>query len=75
MVLLARALVKKPSLLILDEPCQGLDPQQRKILLDAVEKVIRAGSATAIFVTHRADEIPRSIRRVLRLSAERATIQ
>lgn len=67
MILLARALVKNPRLLILDEPCQGLDRAHRELLLREVDALIRAGAVTAIYVTHRPEEIPRSIRRVLRL--------
>ena len=70
---LARALVKRPSLLILDEPCQGLDQTHRNLFLTTVESLIRSGGTTAIYVTHRLDEIPPSIRRILRLSAGRAT--
>jgi molybdate transport system ATP-binding protein len=67
MVLLARALVKNPCLLILDEPCQGLDSAHRTLFVRTVDALIRAGSVTAIYVTHRPDEIPPSITRVLRL--------
>jgi molybdate transport system ATP-binding protein len=67
MALFARALVKRPRLLILDEPCQGLDPAHRDLVVQHVEALIRTGSVTAIFVTHRPEEIPRSIKRVLRL--------
>jgi molybdate transport system ATP-binding protein len=67
MVLLARALVKHPRLLILDEPCQGLDAIHRNLFVQAVNALIRAGTVTAIYVTHRPDEIPSSIQRVLRL--------
>jgi len=67
MVLLARALVKKPRLLILDEPCQGLDSAHRKLFVQAVDALIRAGTATVAYVTHRQDETPPSIQRVLRL--------
>ena len=67
MTLLARALVKNPQLLILDEPCQGLDPAHRDLIVNHVDALIRSGSVTAIFVTHRPEEIPPSIRRVLRL--------
>jgi len=68
MVLLARALVKNPRLLILDEPCQGLDEAHRDFFIREVDGLIRAGRATAIYVTHRLEEIPLSIKRVLRLS-------
>jgi molybdate transport system ATP-binding protein len=75
MALLARALVKNPPLLILDEPCQGLDPEHRSTFIAAVDALIRAGATTAIYVTHREDEIPPSIKRVLRLSAGRSRLQ
>lgn len=67
MVLLARALVKNPRLLILDEPCQGLDAAHRHLLVRAVDSLVCAGTATTIYVTHRPDEIPPSIKQVLRL--------
>jgi molybdate transport system ATP-binding protein len=72
LVLLARALVKKPRLLILDEPCQGLDGGHREVMLQAVETLIKNGDVTVIFVTHRADEIPGAIMRALHLNAGRA---
>jgi molybdate transport system ATP-binding protein len=68
MVLLARALVKQPKLLILDEPCQGLDKAHRKLFLRTLDGLLRGQTVTAIYVTHRPDESPRSIKRVLRLS-------
>jgi molybdate transport system ATP-binding protein len=67
MVLLARALVKDPPLLILDEPCQGLDPAHRDLIVGHVDALVRSGSVSVIYVTHRQEEIPRSIRRVLQL--------
>jgi molybdate transport system ATP-binding protein len=69
MVLLARALVKNPRLLILDEPCQGLDAAHRDFFVREVEALLRSGSVTAIYVTHRPEEIPTSIKRVLKLSS------
>ena len=67
MVLLARALVKQPRLLILDEPCQVLDLSHRQLVLGAIEGLLRDRVLTVIYVTHRPEEIPASIRRVLRL--------
>jgi len=67
MVLLARALVKSPRLLLLDEPCQGLDEAHRNLIIETVDGLIRSGSITAIYVTHRLEEIPPSIRQVKRL--------
>jgi len=68
MVLLARALVKNPRLLILDEPCQGLDAAHRDFFAREVDALLRSGSVTAIYVTHRPEEIPRSIKLALKLS-------
>jgi molybdate transport system ATP-binding protein len=74
MVLLARALVKNPRLLILDEPCQGLDSAHRDFFLLELEVLLRSGGVTAIYVTHRPEEIPRSIKRVLTLTSRGATV-
>ena len=71
MALLARALVRSPRLLILDEPCQGLDAAHRTLFIQTVEDLIRGGSVAVIYVTHRRDEIPPSVKRVLRLRAGR----
>lgn len=71
MVLLARAVVKKPKLLILDEPCQGLDAAHRRVVLATVDRVITQTGATLIFVTHHAKEMPRCVSHVLQLKSER----
>jgi molybdate transport system ATP-binding protein len=71
MVLLARALVKNPALLLLDEPCQGLDAEHRVLFIRMLDGLIRRQEVTAIYVTHRMDEIPPSIGRVLRLHERR----
>eukprot|EP00613_Pedinella_sp_CCMP2098_P021672 CAMPEP_0171693024 /NCGR_PEP_ID=MMETSP0991-20121206/6407_1 /TAXON_ID=483369 /ORGANISM="non described non described, Strain CCMP2098" /LENGTH=732 /DNA_ID=CAMNT_0012281403 /DNA_START=126 /DNA_END=2324 /DNA_ORIENTATION=+ len=42
MILLGAALAQRPSLLVLDEPCQGLDPNNRKLFLQVVERVCQA---------------------------------
>jgi molybdate transport system ATP-binding protein len=71
MVLLARALATNPPLLLLDEPCQGLDAAHRRLFVQTVDALIGAGAATVIYVTHRSDEIPMTIRRVLHLRTSR----
>lgn len=56
LALIARALIKQPPLLILDEPTQGLDDFNRFYVLSLVEKMVKAGSTTLLFVSHRQDE-------------------
>lgn len=57
-VLIARALVTQPRLLILDEPCAGLDPVAREHFLGVVERLARSRQAPAIvLVTHHVEEI------------------
>ncbi len=58
MILVARAMVKTPRLLILDEPCAGLDPQNRRTVLKLVDQIGRSGHTALIFVSHHEDEIP-----------------
>jgi molybdate transport system ATP-binding protein len=68
MTLLARALVKSPDLLLLDEPCQGLDIAHRTIFLQSVETLIENTNTSVIYITHQMDELPRGIGNVLKLS-------
>jgi iron complex transport system ATP-binding protein len=56
--LIARALIHRPELLILDEPCAGLDLVAREQLLQRLEELGRNnGGPTMIFVTHHLEEI------------------
>lgn len=65
LVLIARALIKQPPLLILDEPTQGLDDVNRFRVLAAVERILDNGPTTLLFVSHREDEHLSLIRRRL----------
>ena len=58
MVLITRAMVKSPEVLILDEPCQGLDPSNRRRVLALVDHIGQTTDTQIVFVTHRPDEIP-----------------
>ena len=60
-VLLTRALVKNPPLLILDEPCQGLDTATQKEFLDLINVICLSGNKTMIFVSHYENERPECI--------------
>jgi iron complex transport system ATP-binding protein len=67
-VLICRALMANPKLLILDEPCNGLDPVARMKFLDFVETTAkRAGGPPMVFVTHHVEEIAPIFRHALLL--------
>ena len=68
-VLLARTLMNKPSLLLLDEPTAGLDLGGRKQLVAILSKLADDVAAPAtVLVTHHVDEIPRGFTHVLLLA-------
>jgi molybdate transport system ATP-binding protein len=67
MALLARSMVKSPTLLILDEPCQGLDKSNRKLVLELIDYIGRETNTHILYVTHHEDEIPPCVTHVLRL--------
>ena len=65
-VLIGRALMAKPQLLILDEPCSGLDPVARGHFLAFLDELMRRkDSPTLILVTHHVEEIVAGITHVL----------
>ncbi len=66
LILIARAVVKSPKILVLDEPCHGLDTQNRKKVLDMIEEIGNT-STNLLLVTHNPEEIVNSITNVLEL--------
>ncbi|MCC6415387.1 MAG: ATP-binding cassette domain-containing protein [Opitutaceae bacterium] len=69
-VLIARALMARPRLLILDEPCAGLDPVARREFLALVDRLGRRRSGPAlVLVTHHIEEITPAFTHALLLRA------
>ncbi len=66
MILLARALVKNPAILILDEPGQGLDIPNRRKILTTIEKIGQTPTQL-LYVTHQQEEILPCITHILQL--------
>jgi molybdate transport system ATP-binding protein len=67
--LVARALIKNPPLLLLDEPGQGLDATQQPYFRAVLEAICAASPVALVYVSHYADDIPRSVTQVLQLRA------
>lgn len=67
LALLARSLVKHPPLLVLDEPCQGLDARHRRHIIELLDQLCAVTPLTLIYVSHYQDELPASITHQLRL--------
>jgi molybdate transport system ATP-binding protein len=65
--LLARALIKQPELLILDEASQGMDEFQRRLFKDTVQKICELSSMTLVYVSHYAADVPEAVRQVMEL--------
>lgn len=67
MILLARAFVKNPSLIILDEPLHGLDSSNRSLAMQIIQAFCEQPNKTLIIVTHYPEELPGTIDHTLRL--------
>lgn len=70
LVLLARAMIKKPRILILDEPCVGLDDFHRQLILKLLDAIAERSLTNILYVTHVADEQPSCINQVLRFKEQ-----
>jgi putative spermidine/putrescine transport system ATP-binding protein len=70
-VSLARALVVRPSILLLDEPLSNLDTQLRRAMAEDVREILRSAEMTAVLVTHDQEEALVIADRVLLLSGGR----
>jgi iron complex transport system ATP-binding protein len=64
--LIGRALMADPQLLILDEPCEGLDMNARELILNHLGKLASdPGGPAMLLVTHRVEEIPHAFTHAL----------
>lgn len=61
LVLLARAIIKQPPILLLDEACTGLDDAHKDLFLACLERLMAATDITLINMTHLSDEQPSCI--------------
>ncbi len=68
LALLARAMVKRPKVLVLDEPCVGLDDGHREMILKTIDLIARRTAARIIFVTHERHARPACINRCWRFA-------
>ncbi len=57
LVLICRAMIKQPALLILDEPCQGLDEPNRQLVLGFIELLAQQYDTTLLYVTHHSGDL------------------
>jgi molybdate transport system ATP-binding protein len=67
LALIVRAMVKSPEILILDEPCQGLDGANRERVLSLMEAIGEGAETGLIYVTHHEEEMIPCIQHILRL--------
>jgi molybdate transport system ATP-binding protein len=75
MVLLARALVKNPPLLILDEPCQGLDEEQISYFKLLIDQLCATFNTTLLYVSHYSKDLPECITKAAVLNNGTMVIQ
>ena len=67
--LLARAIVKNPALLILDEPTQGLDLSQQQFFTELIDKICNQSNVTVVYVSHYEHHIPKAVNKRIRLES------
>ncbi len=65
MVLLARAMVKSPVILVLDEPCLGLDRPHRHTVLKAIDHIAANCDTHTLYVSHSSGEMPECVNQQL----------
>jgi molybdate transport system ATP-binding protein len=71
--LLARAMIKSPALLILDEAAQGMDESQRRLFKDTIEEICVHSNISLIYVSHYDEDIPSCVLRRMVLEEGKVT--
>lgn len=69
LILIARAMVKHPHMLILDEPCLGLDDLNRQLVLALIDRICRGSETTVLYVNHHQEDAIKGIDQILTLGA------
>jgi molybdate transport system ATP-binding protein len=72
LALIARAMVNEPQLLLLDEPCTGLDGDVREHVLGLLQRIAEQGTQLVMAVHDRSDIVP-AIKNVLRIGRKGVT--
>jgi len=75
LLLLARAIVKAPALLILDEPCIGLDDEHCEQLMQQLGIITAQTDTTLLYVSHVGEEIPHGMQQLLEFAPNTASQQ
>jgi molybdate transport system ATP-binding protein len=75
LLLLARAMIKNPPMLVLDEPCQGLDETQEANMMHWIDALCLHGHKTLIFITHYQHSKPACITKTLQLNKGEMNIE
>ena len=68
LTLIARAMVKQPALLILDEPCNNLDTLNRRKVLAVVQQLMQRSNSTVLYVNHQREDVLDGISQQLDMS-------
>lgn len=67
LILFARAIIKNPDILILDEPFHGIDFTHKAMCLNLIDQFLCQNDKSIIFVTHYREEIPKQIDKIYEL--------